>query len=58
MRNALANIRNEDAITTTTTHYKISRTTLYNHFKNAQFCQNVYNDKQRFSIIQKKYLKR
>ena len=45
MRNALADIRNGDAITTTAIYYGISRIILRDRFKNTRFYRNAYNDK-------------
>ena len=45
MRNALIDIYNKGAITTTATYYGILRTTLRDRLKNTRSCRNTYNDK-------------
>ena len=56
VQNALTDIQNRGAITTTSDRYEVSRTTLRDRLNDAQFCQHIYEDKQRLSTVQEERL--
>ena len=58
IQNTLINLRNRGALATTSTYYRILRTTLRDRLNSARSCRDAYDDEQRLSTIQKKRLKR
>ena len=51
VQNTLINLYNENALVTTATRYRVLRTTLYSYLNSARSCRDIYDDKQRLSII-------
>ena len=58
VQNALADLRNGDALATTATRHGVLRTTLRDRLNGAQSCRDAHDDKQRFSTIQEEHLER
>ena len=51
VQNALADFRNRGALATAATRHGVLRTTLRGRLNGAQSCRDIYDDKQRLSII-------
>ena len=51
MQNTLADLRNGGALATTSTYYRVPRTTLRDRLNSTRSYRDAYDDKQRLSTI-------
>ena len=56
VQNTLADLQNEVALTTATTHYGVPRNTLRGRLNDVQSCRSSHNDEQRLSTAQEQRL--
>ena len=51
VQNALADLRNGGALTTTATRHGVPRTTLRDRLNGVRSCRNAHEDEQRLSTV-------